>query len=101
MKYQQLSRCFALFGLAAMFALGVTNCGADVKSNARLVSTPDGEAGEAGQPSLLLCGQPGTLSQCDPVTALPCDIAGGQTCEYSSVLGAFKCGAFPTRVAAG
>jgi len=46
----------------------------------------------------LSCGGLLGGSTCDPVTAWPCDLGAGETCEFSNLAGAFRCSTFPTRV---
>lgn len=70
--------------------VALVHCGTKAEQG-RLSSAPIGDAGAAGQAALLICGQPAELSLCDPVTAAPCDIGAGESCDYSIPHGAFKC----------
>jgi hypothetical protein len=49
-----------------------------------------------GAAPALSCGSLIATSTCDPVTAWPCDVAAGETCDYSNLAGAFRCYALPT-----
>jgi hypothetical protein len=44
------------------------------------------------------CGGLLGASVCDPVTAWPCDVAAGQTCDFSNLAGSFRCMTLPNTV---
>jgi hypothetical protein len=97
MKHHNLSHLM-IACVACLGALISTNCSSD--------STPrggskSGDAGAGGESTILICGQLGTVSECDPVTAVPCDLAAGETCDHSTALGGFKCFSGPNPQGAG
>lgn len=48
-------------------------------------------AGGATPTAVTICGMPADTSQCSPITGAACDIRNGETCDYSDMLGGFKC----------
>ena len=105
MKFRLVQRRVELASLGCMLALLLTHCSDDSTSSP---SASAGEAGaseagsssaEAGQASVLVCGQPTSVSTCDPLTGSPCDLAAGETCDHSGMLGGFMC--FPGPNSAG
>ena len=51
-------------------------------------ATPAPDPGDAPQTS---CGPSIGRGVCDPISAWPCDLAGGETCDFSHQLGGFQC----------
>ena len=103
MKYKSVSRPLLAFGLASVLALSIADC----KSSSNGPSGGSGEAGEAGSTSQTgqgpssFCGKVSAFSECDPLTASPCNAAAGQTCDYDFPSGTFKCFTWPKFSAAG
>jgi hypothetical protein len=75
---------------------GASNRGPEVNDGGVSDSSSPGTSGEP-TPSLS-CGGLLGISTCDPVTAWPCDVAAGETCDFSNLAGAFTCHAFATSV---
>ncbi|HYQ04705.1 MAG TPA: hypothetical protein VER96_38790 [Polyangiaceae bacterium] len=50
-----------------------------------------GAAGETQRAAAALCGVVGDNSECEPISGAPCNIAGGEICEYSGAHGGYMC----------
>jgi hypothetical protein len=99
MKHHAFSHVVMLACGVGLAGLALTNCTDDSQAT----QIPTGSGGMGGQSSsdqpALICGQQATLSVCDPITAAPCDLAAGETCDHSEAFGGFKC--FPGPNSAG
>lgn len=102
MNYLKL-RNYLVFSQLFVVPATLLNCSDDEPAPSTLATAGDAsQAGEAGTGgggagSPLICGVEGEVSVCDPVTAAGCDVAAGETCDFSTKLGGFDC--FPDSVA--
>jgi hypothetical protein len=103
----------ALASVSAVLGAALS-CGSDVRTEPARGRSPidrqadAGSSADAGSESGLgpipqnvppnSCGGLLGVSVCDPVTAWPCDLAAGQTCDFSNLAGAFRCMTLPTTV---
>ena len=93
MKDQGTRTQFKLCVLLCMLAADLSNCSSDHSSPSvgMLGDAGTGQAGESTASPVLICGVAPEKSVCDPITAAPCDILAGQTCDYSILTQRFQC----------
>ena len=98
MKLKVVRRPFVVSSLACLIALSSTDCGkSESKAKSLQVSSEAGAGGEAGSTGqgITVCGKAAPSSECEPLTAAPCNIAGGETCEYDFSRTGFFCYQWP------
>lgn len=107
MKSPSVLQSLAACCLACLLTLSFTGCSDSPKEALSVKTTTGGAAGDsaaiaqAGRSPSTVCGKVSDFSECDPLTAAPCDIAGRETCDYSIGEGIFECVRWPQPLAAG
>jgi len=103
MKDQRARTQFTLFAVLSMLAASLSNCNSDNSSPSlgMLGDAGTAQGGDSTASPVLICGAVPEKSVCDPVTAAPCNILAGQTCDYSIIAGRFQCFPPPNRVPPG
>lgn len=83
--------------VAGLLALSIASCGDGEEERAHGGTSGaggeahGGSAGEEPAGPISSCGGLLGNSTCDPVTAYPCDVEAGETCDFSNMLGGFDC----------
>ncbi len=105
MKLKSISRSLAACGLVCLIASNLTCCSDSTTSEALTTSVsgsgPGGGSAEGGAAPSLVCGKRSAFSECDPLTASPCDVAANETCDYDFVTLTFHCVAWSKVQSAG
>ena len=93
MNDQRTRSQFKLCAVLAMLAASLSNCNSDDSSPSAgmLGDAGTAQGGDSTASPVLICGVAPKKSVCDPVTAAPCDILAGQTCDYSILTQRFQC----------
>jgi len=94
MKIRVIHRQLAASSFIALLTLNLINCGkANTSAKSLAANSEAGAGGEAGSPAAetLVCGKLAPTSNCDPISAAPCNVAAGETCEYDFGPGSFLC----------
>jgi hypothetical protein len=91
-------------GALSLLACVLNNCTSDSDGGSKPSITEAGngsDAGAGGEAAISICQMPAAHSKCDPITAIPCNVAIGETCDETTDLGAFDCVGGPNNGAPG